>query len=108
MIRFFFRLLSALALSVAVIMAVVDATRSVAVDGLVLTPLATSWAAVSPDSFALARTTAEHHISAALWDPVALAILSLPGFVVFLLLSLLLYAIGHRPARHRGFGTLAS
>ena len=35
----------------------------------------------------------------ALWDPAAISILKLPGFVVFGLIALLLYAVGRRPQR---------
>ena len=48
MIRFLFRLLATISLAVAVIMAVLDATRTVAAGSLVTTPLGTSWLAVSP------------------------------------------------------------
>ena len=42
------------------------------------------------------------HIHALAWDPVATSVLALPGFIVFLALAFLLYAIGHRPARRIG------
>jgi UPF0716 family protein affecting phage T7 exclusion len=34
-----------------------------------------------------------------IWDPVAVTLLALPGFVVFLLLALIFYLIGRRPVR---------
>ena len=43
MFRFLFRLLASLALAVAVIMAVLDVTRTIAASHLVLTPLGASW-----------------------------------------------------------------
>ncbi len=52
MIRFLFRLLSTVSLAIAVIMAVLDATRTVAASGLVLSSLRESWAATSPDTLA--------------------------------------------------------
>jgi len=64
----------------------------------VMTPLGESWKTVSPDTLAKAQATLENWLPF-LWDPVALLVLKLPGFVVFALLALLLYAIGRRPAR---------
>jgi inosine-uridine nucleoside N-ribohydrolase len=101
MIRFLFRFSATLALAAAVIMAVLDATRSIAASALVMTPLATSWAAASPETIAAAETFVRDRLDPLLWDPVAAAVLALPGFVVFAALALLLYAIGRKPARRR-------
>ncbi|MEQ1952084.1 hypothetical protein [Mesorhizobium sp. CN2-181] len=97
MIRFLFRLLSMVALSVAVIMAVLDAARSVAVSALVMTPLAVSWAAVSPEMPTRAQETVTASLGTLVWDLVVANVLALPGFVVFAALALLFYAIGRRP-----------
>lgn len=102
MIRFVFRLLAMVALSVAVIMAVLDATRTIAASTLVMTPLLANWAAGSPDTLALAEDAVRHHIGDLAWDPAALFILKLPGFAVFCLLALLFYAVGHKPERTVG------
>ena len=103
MIRSFLRLLSMVALAVAVIMAVLDATRSIAAEALVTTPLATSWAALSPATLAGFEDLVSGNLPAFFWDPVALALLGLPGFVVFAGLALLLSVAGHRPARRDRF-----
>jgi hypothetical protein len=107
MIRFIFRVLATLSLAVAVIMAVIDATRSIAASAWVLTPLAESWQAVSPDTFAAAAGFVRDATLPMLWDPVALTVLSLPGFVVFVVLALLFYLVGRRPERRR-FGRFAT
>jgi hypothetical protein len=99
MIRFLFRLLATLSLAVAVIMAVLDATRSVAAGSLVTTPLGTSWLAVSPATLESTQAGVESWLHPALWDPAAIFILKMPGFVVFGVLALLLYAVGRRPRR---------
>ncbi|PWK70723.1 hypothetical protein [Aminobacter sp. AP02] len=96
MIRFVFRLAAAIALSVAVIMAVLDATRTVAVSRLVMTPLDTSWSTASPSTLAATETFVSDRASPALWDSVVMPVLNLPGFAVFAVLAFLLYAIGHR------------
>lgn len=99
MLRLLFRLLAMLALAVAVIMAVLDATRTIAAEQLVLTPLATSWMAVWPDTLEATRDFAQNRIHPLLWDPVLVRIVSLPGFVVFAALAFLLHAIGRKPRR---------
>lgn len=101
MIRFLFRLLATFALAVATIMAVLDATRSIAADTLVLTPLNVSWSSVSPDTLDSFRglLSGWHPL---LWDPIGIWVLSQSGIFVFLALALLLYAIGRRPAEKIG------
>jgi hypothetical protein len=102
MIRLPFRLAAMVALSVCVIMAVLDATRSVAASQLVLTPLATSWLAVSPDTLGAFEAFVRERIHPLLWDTVIARVLDLPGFAVFAGLAFILYAIGHRPRRRAG------
>ena len=100
--RFLFRLAATVALAIAVILAVVDATRSVAASQLVMTPLDTSWNAVSPGTLEAFRQFVHTKATPLLWDPVAVGILNQPGFAVFGVLAFLLYAIGHRPRRREG------
>ena len=99
MIRFLFRLLALFALSVAVIFAVLDAARSVAASAPVLTPLKTSWLAVSPDTLAAAQDIVSRRVDPLVWDPVLTRILDLPGFAVFAVLAFLMFALGHRRER---------
>jgi hypothetical protein len=100
MIRFFFRLLAILVLAGAVVMAVVDATRTVANASLVMTPLGESWSAAFPTTLISARFFLDAH-APWLWDPALVAILKLPGFFVLAVLAFVLYAIGHKPAHLR-------
>lgn len=102
MLRFLFRLLATISLAIAVVLAVLDATRTVAASALVMTPLGESWLAVSPDTLATARKFTETTLHPLLWDPVMAGILRMPGFAVFGALALILYVIGHRPARRAG------
>jgi hypothetical protein len=99
MLRFLFRFLSTVSLAIAVVMAVLDATRSIAASALVMTPLGSSWLTVSPETMAAAQKFTETTLHPLLWDPVAVGILQLPGFVVFGVLALILYAIGYRQER---------
>jgi len=102
MFRFIFRLAAMIALSVSVIMAVVDATRSVAASALVLTPLNASWLAVSPDTRSAFESLVRDRVSRLLWDGVIAWVLGQPGFAVFAALAFLFYAIGYRRQRRRG------
>ncbi|KQZ97862.1 hypothetical protein ASD64_16605 [Mesorhizobium sp. Root157] len=102
MFRFVFRLAAMVSLSIAVIMAVLDATRTVAASQLVLTPLKTSWNAVSPQTMAAAEMFVREKLSPILWDMGANWLLSLPGFAVFCGLALLFYAVGYRRERAAG------
>lgn len=102
MIRAFFRLLAMLAVAVAVIMAVLDATRTVAAQALVTTPLLTSWEAAAPRSLDALQNFVTERLAGFLWDPVLTSLLGLPGFVVMGLVAFLLYAIGHKPKRRIG------
>jgi hypothetical protein len=99
MIRFLFRLAAMVALAVSVIMAVLDTTRAVAAAKLVLTPLKTSWNAVSPDTLAAAESFVREKAQPLIWDTVVDRILNQPGFAVFAALALLLYAIGYKSQR---------
>lgn len=101
MIRFLFRFLATIALAIAVIMAVLDATRTVAAKQLVVTPLFASWASNWPSGLDAVRASLEK-VAAFAWDPIATSLLALPGFVIFAALALLLYAIGHQPRRRIG------
>jgi hypothetical protein len=101
MIRFIFRLAATFSLAVAVIMAVLDATRSIAADMTVFTPLSESWRDFAPGSYAAAEAAVSEVLAPYFWDPVALALLSAPGFAVFLALALVFYMIGRRPERRQ-------
>lgn len=98
MVRFLFRFLATVSLAIAVVMAVIDATRTVAASDWVMTPLGVSWMAVSPDTLDKAQTMIAS-IHPALWDPITVFVLKAPGFAVFAVLALLLHVIGRRPAR---------
>lgn len=100
MFRFLFRLAGLFSLAGAVVGLVVDGTKSVAASALVLTPLGEAWHAASPASLAAAETGIAAHLGRFAWDPLAMAVLALPAWLVFGALgALLLFAA--RPARFR-------
>jgi hypothetical protein len=102
MFRFLFRLMATIALAVAVIMAVLDVTRTIAASRLVLTSLGESWLGVSPATLEQAQSFIVGNAHPLVWNPVMVFILGQPGFVVFGVLAFLLYAIGHKPERRIG------
>ncbi|CCV16172.1 hypothetical protein [Mesorhizobium sp. STM 4661] len=102
MLRFLFRLAAMVALSVSVIMAVLDTTRSVAASALVLTPLNTSWLAASPDTRSAFESFVRDKAGSLLWDGVIAFVLNQPGFAVFAVFAFILYMIGYRRERTTG------
>jgi len=100
MLRFIFRLAAMIALSISVIMAVIDTTRSVAASALVMTPLKASWLAVSHDTRAAFEPYVRAKASPLVWDVAIAWVLGQPGFAVLAVLALLLYAVGYRRRRH--------
>jgi len=102
MFRFTFRLAAMISLSVSVIMAVLDATRSVAASALVMTPLNTSWLAVSPDTRGAFESFVRGKVNPMLWDGAVAWVLNQPGFAMFAVAAFLLYAIGYKRQRRSG------
>lgn len=103
MIRFLFRLLALASLALAVIIAVMDATRSVASSAVEVTALGYLWLEYLPDSFAAVRQALQSNSLGLLWDYGIAMLLRSPAFIVFGAFAFLFYAIGHRPRRHPRF-----
>ncbi|OXT02007.1 hypothetical protein B7H23_03485 [Notoacmeibacter marinus] len=101
MIRFVFRALSLFLLAIAIILAVIDISRSVAASAIVMTPLLESMQAALP-RLTLGLRDSLQGIDASLWW-LASAVLSVPGAVLFAIMALLSYMIGHKRRRERGF-----
>jgi hypothetical protein len=99
MFRFLSRVIAVLLLCVAVVLAVLDATRSVAANELVLTPLGTSWFTVSPGTLNLAQALVQRYTLPQIWDPGMIWVLSMPGFAVIAVLALLFYLMGSKRRR---------
>lgn len=99
MLRALLRLLSMVTLAIAVVMAVLDATRSIAAEAVVLTPLGDSWRAVAPTLLRMIEDSITAGLPGFVWNPVMTGLLAIPGFAVLAALALLL-AIAGRRARH--------
>lgn len=100
--RLILRLVATLALCVALIFAVTDATRSIAGSALVLTPLAQSWQLAAPEGLARTASVVTNWGGPGLWAMIEGTMLALPGAVVFLLLAAVLFVAGRRPQHRTG------
>ena len=86
-------------LLLAMVAAVIDATKSLAGGGAwVVTPLGDQWASLSPDSFAAAKVAVGTHVGPFLWDPVITEVLHAPTWGVFGVLGIALFWLGRKRA----------
>jgi hypothetical protein len=93
----FLRTLGVWFLLLAMVAAVVDATKSLAGGGqLVITPLGQQWSSLSQSSFEAARIWVETNIAPMLWDPVITTILQAPAWIVFGVVGAALYWLGRK------------
>jgi hypothetical protein len=84
-------------LLLAMVAAVVDATKSLAGGGAwVVTPMGEQWHALSPETLRDAKAGIETNVGPFLWDPVMTTILHAPTWVVFGILGVLLYWLGQK------------
>ena len=89
-------------LLLAMVAAVVDATKSLAGGGAwVVTPMGEQWQTLNADSLAATKTWIETSASPLLWDPVMTTILHAPTWVVFGILGVLLYWLGRSASRSK-------
>ena len=102
--RLLLRLLAFIFLSIAVIAAVVDTSRSLSANALILSPLAASWAAFSPQSLNAVQTFMQSSLPAFVFDPVFVFLLAMPAAAVFGVLAALFYAAGAK--REKPFGEI--
>ncbi|MGV8937890.1 MAG: hypothetical protein ACOH2J_12260 [Allorhizobium sp.] len=102
MLGFAFRLLSLVALVLAVVTATMDSIESVSSSEVVLTPLGMAWSQMSPMTLALAQAQSEQYIGTWFWNDAAMWFLRQPTFAVFLGLSLLSWMIGYRKPKAAG------
>jgi hypothetical protein len=69
-------------LLLAMVAAVIDATKSLAAGGAwVFTPLGQQWATLNPDSLATAKSWVETHAGTFMWNPMITEILNAPTWV---------------------------
>lgn len=94
--RFILRFFSLVFLAAAVIVGIIDSIQSVASGNILLTPLGTALFSVNPGILAAAETYFQAHVSAAFWSTFVEWMLLQPAVIVFLILSLLFWAIAFK------------
>ena len=97
--RFLFKFLSLLFLSVAIIAGVVDALQSVALDKIVLTSFGETWFEFHPGSLNLSQALIQRYVHPMIWDPGVQWVLLQPTIAVFLVLAFLFYILSYRRKR---------
>jgi hypothetical protein len=91
------RILGVWLLLLAMVAAVVDATKSLAGGGAwVVTPLGEQWKSLNAETLTGFENWIKTTISPILWDPVLTAILAAPTWLVFGILGVLLYWLGQK------------
>jgi hypothetical protein len=99
MLRFFAYLLLAAGFAVLVI----DATRFIESDKLVLTPLDQAGVVLVSMKPVAFETFVKDHVPEFLWDPVCLWVLRLPAFLVLAAIALVLFRLARQRPRGLGF-----
>ena len=102
MIRFLLRTIAFVAFAIAVMFAVIDATRSIGVSAFVFTPFVESFELTAPLLLENLRTWLADNAPDFVSSGALATILASPTFAVFTVVAFLFYAIGRKPAR-RGF-----
>ena len=101
-IRFVLCSFAVVFLAFAVIFAVLDGARSVGASQFIAKPLLSMWSRNAPETLADAEAIVTHYIGAGAWNAVCVPLLEQPGWLLFGILALLFYAIGHRRERPMG------
>jgi len=108
MIRFVFRSLGLWILAAGFVALVLDGTKSIAGNAVFTTALSEDWTNIHASSLqALEAAIAQRvdpYVGGWVWDPVVLAILGAPTFVVLGVIGSLLILIGRRKRPLIGYG----
>ncbi len=86
-----------------VVALVIDITRTLAADALVMTRIGEHWFQFHSASLNASQAGIQRYVHPALWDPVILALLQTPTWLVSMALGILLILIGRRRRRHNVF-----
>jgi hypothetical protein len=91
------RILGVWLLLLAMVAAVIDATKSLAGGGAwVVTPMGEQWRGLSSETLDGFKAWIETSVGAWLWDPVFTSILAAPTWLVFGILGVFLYWLGQK------------
>ena len=80
--RLLLRIVGTLLIACAVILIIIDGTKSLAANGLVLTPLEATWTQINPQSLATVKEFLGTRLFGALLEVTVNFILGLPGWAV--------------------------
>jgi hypothetical protein len=106
MFRITARILAIFLLALAVVLAVLDITRSVTASGIVLTPFSQTLETIRPGVIADFGQTVSENLHPLLWDPVLTFIFLLPSWLVCGFLALIFLRLGRgRPHPLRRFSS---
>lgn len=97
------RALGVLLMAAGFVALIVDAVKSIASAELIITPLSQAWYQFHRASLNGAQALIEQYTLPVLWDPVAVTILYLPGWIVFTALGVAVYYLGRRRRSSRAF-----
>jgi len=104
MIRFLFRFAGLWILAAAFVWLVIDGTKSIAGNAIVVTKLASAWYEISPGSLLWLQPTIEHHASEWLWNSVVQTILEQPTWLVLGVIGSILTLVGRKKKPLIGYG----
>jgi len=93
-------------LALALVVAVLDLTRSIASSSIVITPFSSLWKSFSPASLETSRLAVETYVHAILWDPIITFALELPSWLLLWLFAMICLWIGQK--RKNPYGRFAS
>jgi len=99
--RFVLRVLGTWLLALAVILIVIDGTKSLAANGLVMTSLSDAWTGMHPPSLSAAETFVRGRVLGDMMAGVFSALLTYPAFAVIGVPGILLSLLGRRRRRER-------
>jgi len=99
--RLIFRTLGTWLLALAVVLIVIDGTKSLAANEILTTSLADYWGSLSAETLSFVETFFSTRLFAELLDQVLAAALAGPAFVVAGIPGLILAVLGRTPERHR-------
>lgn len=106
MFQLLFRMLGFFVLALALVLAILDITRSITAEAIIMTSLASSWISINPETLASSRDAVVTLVHPLLWDPVLTNILALPSWLILWFLSMILLWLGQR--REARYGRFAS
>ncbi|NKB52489.1 MAG: hypothetical protein GKR97_09735 [Rhizobiaceae bacterium] len=96
MFHFLFKIVGLFVLALAVVLAVLDITKSITASEMILTSLASSWVAISEKSLESTHELVLTWSHPYVWDPVLLNLLKLPSWLIFFLVAMILLKFGQR------------